>query len=234
MNDVAYATARIAARFGARPQDADWHRIELQRALAALLEAARGTPLARHTAGVASGQDVHAIAAVLRGHRRALAREIADWMPAGGARRWRGSPSRRTCRCAHTLPPDVRPGRGCATTPCTGPCLPPATMPVPTTLRHARDASPPTRRSPPSRPRGAMYRRSATAGGPNGTAASRKPLRRRSPRPDCASPRTSAPSAHRPPLRVARRRGPRRRGHSQPAPPPAAPAASRAPRCRRG
>ena len=85
MNDVAYATARIAARFGARPQDADWHRIELQRALAALLEAARGTPLARHTAGVASGQDVHAIAAVLRGHRRALAREIGDWMPA----RWR-------------------------------------------------------------------------------------------------------------------------------------------------
>jgi hypothetical protein len=83
MNDVAYATARIAARFGARPQDADWHRIELQRALAALLEAARGTPLARHTAGVASGQDVHAITAVLRGHRRALAREIADWMPAG-------------------------------------------------------------------------------------------------------------------------------------------------------
>ena len=83
MNDVAYASARIAARFGARPQDADWHRIEQQRALAALLEAARATPLARHTAGLASGQDVHAIAAVLRGHRRALAREIADWMPAG-------------------------------------------------------------------------------------------------------------------------------------------------------
>jgi hypothetical protein len=83
MNDVAYASARIAARFGARPQDADWHRIEQQRALAALLEAARATPLARHTAGLASGQDVHAIAAVLRGHRRALAREVADWMPAG-------------------------------------------------------------------------------------------------------------------------------------------------------
>lgn len=82
MSDCGYATARVAARFGARPQDGDWHRIELQRALAAVLDAARGTPLARWTAGVASGHDVHAIAAVLRGHRRALAAEIGGWMPA--------------------------------------------------------------------------------------------------------------------------------------------------------
>jgi hypothetical protein len=82
MTELAYASARVAARFGARPQDSDWRRLEVQRALAALLEAARGTPLGRWTAGVTAGQDAHAIARVLRDHRRALAAEVTGWMPA--------------------------------------------------------------------------------------------------------------------------------------------------------
>jgi hypothetical protein len=82
MTDLAYASARIAARFGARPQDRDWRQLEVQRTLAALLDAARGTALGRFTAGVTAGQDVHGIAAVLRGHRRALAAEFTAWMPA--------------------------------------------------------------------------------------------------------------------------------------------------------
>ena len=82
MTDLAYASARVAARFGARPQDSDWRRLEVLRALATLLEAARGTPLGRWTAGVTAGQDVHAIARVLRGHRRTHAAEVIAWMPA--------------------------------------------------------------------------------------------------------------------------------------------------------
>lgn len=82
MTDLAYASARVAARFGARPQGSDWRRLEVLRALTALLEAARGTPLGRWTAGVTAGQDAHAIARVLRGHRRALAAEVTGWMPA--------------------------------------------------------------------------------------------------------------------------------------------------------
>ena len=82
MTELAYASARVAARFGARPQDSDWRRLEVLRALAALLEAARGTPLGHWTAGVTAGQDAHAIARVLRGHRRALAAEVTGWMPA--------------------------------------------------------------------------------------------------------------------------------------------------------
>jgi hypothetical protein len=82
MTDLAYASARIAARFGARPQDRDWRQLEMQRTLAALLDAARGTALGHFTAGVTASLDAHGIAAVLRGHRRALAAEFNAWMPA--------------------------------------------------------------------------------------------------------------------------------------------------------
>ena len=54
----------------------------MQRSLAALLDAARGTALGHFTAGVTASQDAHGIAAVLRGHRRALAAEFNAWMPA--------------------------------------------------------------------------------------------------------------------------------------------------------
>ena len=83
--DLDYACARIAARFGARPDAAAWRRIESVRDLAAMLDAARATPLRPWTAGLSAEANPHAIERVLRGHWRALAGEVATWMP----RRWR-------------------------------------------------------------------------------------------------------------------------------------------------
>jgi len=45
VGDLDYACARIAARFGARPDAATWRRIETVRDLAAMLDAARLTVL---------------------------------------------------------------------------------------------------------------------------------------------------------------------------------------------
>lgn len=83
--DLDYACARIAARFGARPDAAAWRRIETVRDLAAMLDAARATPLRPWTAGLSAEANPHAIERVLRGHWRSLAGEVATWMP----RRWR-------------------------------------------------------------------------------------------------------------------------------------------------
>jgi hypothetical protein len=82
--DLDYACARIAARFGARPDAGAWRRIETVRDLAAMLDAARATLLRPWTAGLSAEANPHAIERVLRGHWRSIAGEVATWMP----RRW--------------------------------------------------------------------------------------------------------------------------------------------------
>jgi hypothetical protein len=85
--DLDYACARIGARYGARPDDSAWRRIETVRDLPAMLDAARATTLRPWTAGLSAEEDVHATERALRGHWRALAAELAAWMPA----RWKAS-----------------------------------------------------------------------------------------------------------------------------------------------
>ena len=79
--DLDYACARIAARYGGRPDPVAWRRIETVRDLAAMLDAARATALRPWTAGLSADTAPHASERVLRGHWRSLAGEVATWMP---------------------------------------------------------------------------------------------------------------------------------------------------------
>ena len=79
--DLDYACARIGARYGARPDAATWRRIETVRDLGAMLDAARASALRPWTAGLAGDSDPHSLERVLRGQWRALAAEVAAWMP---------------------------------------------------------------------------------------------------------------------------------------------------------
>jgi hypothetical protein len=76
-----YAYARLCARFGARPDDYAWERIEPVRDFPALLEAARATPLQHWLQGIGAHSGAHEIEATLRSRWDALVAEVADWMP---------------------------------------------------------------------------------------------------------------------------------------------------------
>ena len=76
-----YAHARLSARNGERPREADWQRIEVARELAAALDAASATRLRHLVAGITPSQGAHDIEARLRGRWRALVAEVAAWMP---------------------------------------------------------------------------------------------------------------------------------------------------------
>jgi hypothetical protein len=77
-----YAHARIWARHGNRPDEALWHRIEVTRDLAAVLEIARASALGRWLEGIGPAADVHAIELAARRHWRERVAEVAQWMPA--------------------------------------------------------------------------------------------------------------------------------------------------------
>lgn len=77
-----YAQARIWARWGTRPDEALWHRLETTRELAAVLELARGTPLARWVEGLRADSGLHATELALRRRWRECVHELAGWMPA--------------------------------------------------------------------------------------------------------------------------------------------------------
>lgn len=80
--DLAYAWARLSARMGERPDAVAWRTLELIRELPALLDAARSPALRRWLTGIAPDAGPHAIEAALLARWRALARELARWMPA--------------------------------------------------------------------------------------------------------------------------------------------------------
>jgi hypothetical protein len=79
--ELDYALARVAARFGERPDDVAWRSIAVIRDFALLVDAVRQGPLHRWTVGLASDADAHAIEAVLRANWRALVAEVCTWMP---------------------------------------------------------------------------------------------------------------------------------------------------------
>ncbi len=78
---IEYAQARLSARYGERPDELAWRRIEHVRVLPALLDAARATALHRWTGGIGTHSAPHEIEHALRGHWRDLVAEVATWMP---------------------------------------------------------------------------------------------------------------------------------------------------------
>lgn len=76
-----YAQARMQARHGQRADETTWQRLETAREFAALLDAARQSPLRAWVAGLTAHSGAREIEALLRGHWRALVAEVAGWMP---------------------------------------------------------------------------------------------------------------------------------------------------------
>lgn len=82
-----YAHARLCARFGDRPDELVWRRIELIREIDAMLETARASPLSAWIARIGPGASVHAMEVAMRAHWRERVAAIAAWMPSA----WRAS-----------------------------------------------------------------------------------------------------------------------------------------------
>jgi hypothetical protein len=82
-----YAHARLCARFGDRPDELVWRRIEMIREIDTLLETARASPLAAWIARIGPGASVHTMELAMRAHWRERVAAIAAWMPAA----WRDS-----------------------------------------------------------------------------------------------------------------------------------------------
>jgi hypothetical protein len=98
MGDFAYAFARICARYGARPDDAAWRRLEHAREFATLLDVARASAFHSWTRGVEATSTPHRIESLMRERWRETVRDVASWMPEA----WR--PAIRWCAVAADLP----------------------------------------------------------------------------------------------------------------------------------
>jgi hypothetical protein len=85
-----FAHARIWARWGARPGETLWRRIETTRELGAVIDLVRASALASWVEGLDAQAGVHAIESALRRQWRARVLEVAAWMPSGwhDALRW--------------------------------------------------------------------------------------------------------------------------------------------------
>lgn len=81
MGSLEFAHARMSARYGARPDDLAWRRIEPLRELAPMLDAARATALRPWMTGIGPTTAPHAIEANLRRRWREIVAEVASWMP---------------------------------------------------------------------------------------------------------------------------------------------------------
>lgn len=81
MGSLEYAQARLSARYGQRPDEIAWRRIEHLRALPALLDAARASALGFWLAGIDPMSTPHQIDRILREHWRKLVADVAAWMP---------------------------------------------------------------------------------------------------------------------------------------------------------
>jgi hypothetical protein len=76
-----YAYARLSARYGNRPDELAWRRIEMMREFGAMLETARTSPLGSWLADIGPDADMHGIEHALRAHLRERIAAIATWMP---------------------------------------------------------------------------------------------------------------------------------------------------------
>ncbi|MEO8677196.1 MAG: hypothetical protein ABI569_16590 [Casimicrobiaceae bacterium] len=87
MGSLDYAQARISARFGDRPDEIAWRRLEHVREFAALLDVARNSAFRVWIGGISEASTLHEIEATLRAHWRAHVAEVAGWVPD----EWRGA-----------------------------------------------------------------------------------------------------------------------------------------------
>jgi hypothetical protein len=87
---IAYAQARVQARFSTRPTEAFWRELEAGRELPHLLEIVRPSSLGAALGSVAATANGHALEAQLRRHWVGACDEIAAWYPPDwqGAMRW--------------------------------------------------------------------------------------------------------------------------------------------------
>ena len=92
------AHARMLARWGERPGDVLWGRIEATRELRGVLDLAHGCSLARWLAGLDAGAGVHRTERRLRQRWQAAVDELAQWMPED----WQ--PAVRRCAVLPLLP----------------------------------------------------------------------------------------------------------------------------------
>jgi len=85
-----YAQARLQARYGAHPDEAQWRQLGVHRDLVAYLAAARAMPFADWLAGIDESAGPHEIERALRRIWRKSVAEVARWLPAewGPAARW--------------------------------------------------------------------------------------------------------------------------------------------------
>jgi hypothetical protein len=98
MGSLDYAQARLSARYGQRPDEIAWRRIEHLRELPALLDAARISAFGVWLVGIGPTSTAHQIEGLLRDHWRSLVAEVAAWMPD----EWQ--PAVRWCAVAADLP----------------------------------------------------------------------------------------------------------------------------------
>lgn len=76
-----YVQARIQARHGARPRDAEWQALEAALSFEQYLERSRGGGIASFSGRIGIGDDAHTIEARLREAWRAHVGEVAAWAP---------------------------------------------------------------------------------------------------------------------------------------------------------
>ena len=78
---IAYAQARVQARFSNRPTEAFWRELEAGRELLHLIEFVRPSALGAVMGSVSATVDGHVIEARLRDHWSAACAEVAAWYP---------------------------------------------------------------------------------------------------------------------------------------------------------
>jgi len=81
MGSLEFAHARLSSRYGERPDDIAWRKLEHVRELAALLDVARNSAFRTWVGGISAVATPHEIEAVLREHWRDHVAEVAGWMP---------------------------------------------------------------------------------------------------------------------------------------------------------
>ena len=77
---LAYAEARLAARYAALPAETEWQRLAAARTLASFLEEARGGPLEPWVKGFSALSDGHELERGLRALAWDLVDEAANWL----------------------------------------------------------------------------------------------------------------------------------------------------------
>jgi hypothetical protein len=89
LQNIAYAQARVQARFARLPSEGEWQRLAASRTLAAFLEDARTGVLRVWIKGFSGQSDTHDLEVGVRGLYREAVDEVASWVP----RSWRDAVS---------------------------------------------------------------------------------------------------------------------------------------------